>query len=174
LAVEKTDATFDVQLVNFPMSRLSSLIYSHSDASRIASKRKSNYLFLQRELRTAPEIRFLSPELSDGVCPWVFPVFIGKIQDACAALRKEGIPAINWEGVRPASLPRDLFPDADFLYRNLVFLPVHQNLTENDLLLMAQAVKRVMKTPVSATSATVYPEPAAGDPVKAGSGKILR
>ncbi len=174
LAVEKTDAAFDIELVNSAMSRLSSVVYNHSDVSRIASARKSNYLFLQRELRSVPGIRFLSADLPEGVCPWVFPVFLDKEPDACGALREQGIPAVNWEGVRPASLPTDLFPDADFLYQNLIFLPVHQNLTENDLLLIAQAVKRVVKSPVSVSSATVYSGSAQCVAIEAGSEKILR
>jgi perosamine synthetase len=157
LAVEKTDAAFDIQLVNLPMSRLSSMIYSHFDTSRIVSQRKANYSFLQRELLSLPGLRFLSAELPIGVCPWVFPVIFNEREDACRALREEGIPARNWEGVRPTDLPNDVFPGVDFLYRNLVFLPVHQDLTAEHLQRIVLAVKQVLEAPAPASA----PAPAA-------------
>src|SRR5277367_498651 len=133
LTTEKTDAAFDLQLVNLSMSGLSSLLYAHFDASKIEAQRRANFAFLRRELSSLPGLRFLYSELPAGVCPWVFPVIFGEQQDACQALRAEHIPASNWGGVRPLDLPLGAFPDADFLYRNLVFLPVHQNLTTEDL-----------------------------------------
>jgi len=54
-----------------------------------------------------------------------------------------GIPAIAWDGVRPAGIFPDEFPRADFLYDNLVMLPVHQSLRRRDLELIAESVERV-------------------------------
>jgi dTDP-4-amino-4,6-dideoxygalactose transaminase len=49
------------------------------------------------------------------------------------SLRERGIPAATWGGVRPQGLDPKQFADADFLYDNLVFLPVHQDLTSDSL-----------------------------------------
>jgi dTDP-4-amino-4,6-dideoxygalactose transaminase len=48
-------------------------------------------------------------------------------------LRTKGIQATTWGGVVHPSCPMISFPDADHLNRNLVMLPVHQSLTEDDL-----------------------------------------
>jgi perosamine synthetase len=143
LKVEKTDATFNRDLVNQPMSRMSRMIFNLSDAPAIAARRKSNYLFLQKELAGIDTLEFLMKELPADVCPWVLPLFFKQRTDACAVLRAKGIPATTWDGVRPADLQNALFPDADFLYKNLVFLPVHQCLTEQDLQQIVKAVKEV-------------------------------
>jgi dTDP-4-amino-4,6-dideoxygalactose transaminase len=143
--VEKTDASFDHRLVNHPISRLSRMILSHSDMSQIVESRRANYLFLQQELAKVDGLRFLVTELPFGVCPWVFPIFFDGRPDACSALREEGIPAVTWEGVIPAGFPEKLFPDADFLYRSLIFLPVHQSLASEDLRRIVQVAKRVSR-----------------------------
>jgi dTDP-4-amino-4,6-dideoxygalactose transaminase len=127
------------------MSRLSRLIYKHFNASAIVTKRRANYLFLQGELRGVEGIRFLVPELPVGICPWVFPLFLEPGVEACAALRELGIPAVTWNGVRPLDFESASFPDADFLYNNLVFLPVHQDLSAEDMRQIVQTVLRVLQ-----------------------------
>jgi perosamine synthetase len=145
LAAEKTDATFDAQLVNLPMSRWSSMLYLRFDTPEIVKQRRVNYEFLRRELASLPGVRFFG-ELPETVCPWVLPVFLSEQPDACQALRAEQLPAANWEGVRPTDLPQGAYPDADFLYRHLIFLPVHQDLAIEDLQRIVQAVTRVSKS----------------------------
>lgn len=174
LAVEKTDATFDIRLVNSPISRLSAMVYAHSDASEAVNKRKTNYQFLQKELLTLPRIRLLFPELPDGTCPWVFPVVFDGLEDACRKLRYAGIPAVDWQGVRPRDLPLDAFPDADWLYKNVVFLPVHQNLTAKDLLLITRVVKQVVQSAGSVLPETLHPEPSADVTASERSAETLR
>jgi len=72
-------------------------------------------------------LRFLVPELPTGVCPWVFPLFFDERHGACRTLRGQGIPTVT--GVRRVGFPTEAFPEseADYLYSDLVFLPVHQN-----------------------------------------------
>jgi dTDP-4-amino-4,6-dideoxygalactose transaminase len=155
VAVQKTDTTFDARLVYQPMSRLSRLVLLHSNASAIAARRRANYIFLQKELSRIEGLRFLVPTLPAGVCPWVFPLFFEELPEACRALRNEGIPAVTWDGVRPAELASGEFGDADFLYPNLVFLPVHQNLSAKDISQIVQAVERVRGSSVGKASCCV-------------------
>jgi len=143
IRVEKTDSTFDPSFINYPMSRLSRMILNHSNALAISEKRRENYLFLQRELGKIPVVRFFTEALPTDVCPWVFPLFIEGEVNACAALRELGIPAVTWDGVRPTGLDWRLFADENFLYSSLIFLPIHQNLTVEDLQRIVDAVRQV-------------------------------
>jgi perosamine synthetase len=143
MTVEKTDATFDASLVNQPMSRLSKIVFRHSDVSAVVAKRRANYLYLQTKLAAEYGLRFLISALPDDICPWVFPLFFDGVPDACSALRDRGLPAVSWDGVRPNGVEWGLFSDADYLYRNLVFLPVHQNLAAEDLEEIIVAVRQI-------------------------------
>src|SRR5262249_52147005 len=95
---------------------------------------------LQQRLRSVSRVRALYRDLPPSTCPWVYPVLFDGLDDAHLSLRKRGIPAVTWGGVRPTILEKGRFAHADFLYENLVFLPVHQNLGERDLDLIAAAV----------------------------------
>jgi perosamine synthetase len=143
-ALDSNSAAFDLDLANQKMSRISGWVRDHSDIPAIVSRRRQNFLFLAQRLRALSGISMLNSSLPENVCPWVFPLFFDGLKDAHLLLQKEGIPAVNWSGVRPPQVDARAFPDADFLYNNLSFLPVHQNLTPAALQTMVDAVNRIL------------------------------
>jgi perosamine synthetase len=145
LNVNPNSSSFDEMMVNFPMSRLSRVLLEHSVVENIVAKRRFNYLYFQHAMTELKGLRPLFENLPSGVCPWVFPVFFDHMSNGHFALRKLGIPAVSWGGVRHPGISSAQFPSADFLYENLIFLPVHQNLRQNDLNLIVEAVKNVLE-----------------------------
>jgi perosamine synthetase len=141
--LDSNRATFDTSLVNQKISRVSSWLRKHSDIPAIAAKRRENFQFLRDRLRTLPHVTLLHPHLPNSTCPWIFPIFLNDVHDAHLRLQNEGIPAVNWAGVRPPAVDSAAFPDAAYLYDNLVFLPVHQDLTPAHLDAIVRAVQKV-------------------------------
>jgi perosamine synthetase len=141
-AGESRTASLDKSLLNQPMSRVSKWLLAHSDREKIAGVRRQNYRFLETGLKSVAGVTPLHGELPPTICPWVFPIFFDGRANGHVALRKKGIPAVAWEGVRPGGVSRADFPSADFLYENLAFLPVHQSLSESDLGRIVEAVKQ--------------------------------
>ena len=137
---------FDQSLVDLPMSRISRWVFRRSDVSAIVAKRRENYAFLMRELSSISGIRMMFPDLGAHHCPWVFPLVFEGIEDAHLTLRARGIPAVTWGGVRHPSVPSGEFPEAEFLYKNLVMLPVHQNLSEADLHAIVQESRLICRS----------------------------
>jgi perosamine synthetase len=135
MRAETSAASFDMQSINWPMSRLSRWTMTHSSIASIIARRRRNYEILRDELSSLTQVRPLFSELPATVCPWVFPVILDDVPDAHLLLRRLGIPAVTWEGVRHSLV------DSDFLYRNLVFLPVHQSLQDRDIMTVAHTVK---------------------------------
>jgi perosamine synthetase len=127
------DLEFDESLVNLPMSRVSRWVFERSDVPSILAKRQENLAFFRREFSSSKGIRLLCGANGTGHSPWVAPLIFEGVENAHLALRARGIPAVTWDGVRHPAVPRGMFPEADFLYENLVMLPVHQNLREEDL-----------------------------------------
>ena len=144
--VNNNSASFSGSLVNQPISRLSRWTLTHSDVPAVIESRRNNYLYLHRELGSLDGISLLFPNLPPGVCPWIFPLFFDEITDAHLALRQKGVPAVTWQGVRQPGICKTVYPDADFLYDNLVFLPVHQSLSEKALGAVVESVKAVRGT----------------------------
>ena len=143
LSVDSNSARFDPEMVDLPITRLSRLILDRSAIGAIAAKRRENYLQLQAEISLIGGIKLLFPDLPAGVCPWVLPLFFEGIPNAHKPLREMGIPAVTWGGVRHPAISRSEFPSSDFLYENLVFLPVHQDLQRKDLEQIVDAIKAV-------------------------------
>jgi len=144
--LDSNRADFDPRLLDQKMSRASRWLLVHSDLAAILSRRRKNYSFLLENLRAVSGITPLHHKLPVDVCPWVFPLCFDGMSDAHLLLQREGIPAVTWGGVRPADVDPAVFPAADFLYDNLVFLPVHQNLGSEALDAIVAAVRRVRGT----------------------------
>lgn len=138
--VDGNSATFDLSLVNQPMTGFSRFILEHSNIPVVVARRRHNFLYLHEHVQRISGLDPLFRDLPQDVCPWVYPLFVRDVPDAHLHLRKLGVPAVTWGGVRVEGLSKEEFPDADFLYSNLVFLPVHQNLSIQDLQCMLNAL----------------------------------
>ncbi len=138
-----SEARFDPGLLRLPMSRLSKWIMAHSDMEAVVERRRDNYFRLAVALRDISGVEMLFPELPAGVCPWTLPLTFERLSYVHKLLRERGIPAVAWDAVRPQELGRTEFHDAEFLYENLFFLPVHQNLEQRHLDEMVSAIKDV-------------------------------
>jgi len=143
MQAETNTVFFDLQAVNWPMSRLSRWTKNHSDIVSIVAARRRNYEMLLEELSCLKHVRPLFSDLPSTVCPWVLPVLFSDLTDAHLLLRRRGIPAVTWGGVRHPATAQDSFTDSDFLYKNLVFLPVHQSLQDRDIVNVARTAKEL-------------------------------
>jgi len=143
LHVNPDSKSFDQRMINCPISRLSRILLEHCLLERVIAKRRTNYCYLCRQLKGVQGVRPLIDNLPAGVCPWVYPIFFEDMPNGQFPLRKLGIPAVSWGGVRPPRIRSTEFPAADFLYENLVFLPLHQDLGTKELDLIIEAVKSV-------------------------------
>ncbi len=113
----------------------------HADFAAITMARRKHFAELFRRLGSIPGVTPLHDHPPDGG-PWVFPVIFEGRYDAHKYIQKLGVPAVAWDGVRPAQLGTG-FPESDFLYHHLVFLPVHQGLDSTHLDLIEEAVCNV-------------------------------
>jgi perosamine synthetase len=142
-SVDSGGMDFDTSTANLPMSRLSRFVFEHSDVDGIVAARRERYAKLSQLLSSNPRVRMLWPTLPDDVCPWILPCFLGDRDDIHVELRRRGIPAATWGGVIP-DLDLSAQPDAEFLYRRLVFLPVHQSVPLKDLERIASEVSSLV------------------------------
>jgi perosamine synthetase len=141
--LESVEDVFMPARAEKPMSFVSRILFSRVDIEYCISRRRANYEFLSAKLGTLKGITLLYPTLPKQACPLFFPLFFESFPNAHLALREKGIPAVTWGGVRPSGLPLSEYPDAAFLYDNLVLLPVHQSLSQWELDAIVEAVTDV-------------------------------
>jgi perosamine synthetase len=142
-AREEDGPWFEPQRIDVPMSRAARWVLAHSDLEAIRRRRREHYERLAERIVGMSGVLSLAPRLDARVCPWVYPLRFENRPKAHLELRAMGIPAVAWDGVRPDGIIPDRFPRADFLYDNLVMLPVHQGLRPRDLDLIADGVERI-------------------------------
>jgi hypothetical protein len=141
---ESASLSFDLGTSGWHMSRLSRWMLTHSHIEKIVATRRQNYEHLLSELSAVRGVRPIFPKLPGAVCPWVLPVVFDGLPGAHLQLRRRGIPAVAWDGVRHSRIARQGFEDADFLYNNLVFLPIHQCLRPRDVARIAAAARELV------------------------------
>lgn len=131
--VEDKGTEFTTQMVDMPMTKISQWIYNHMDFDKIVEIRRRNYSYIVEALVDKQQFGFIHPILCEGICPWVLPIIVHGVNNAHFQLRALGVPAATWDGVKPENINLDEYPDAEYLYKKLIFLPIHQSLNNHNL-----------------------------------------
>jgi perosamine synthetase len=157
---------FREDLARAEMPALCRRILKSSDWQGIIAARRRNYELLGRTLRENALLRKLRPKLPDGACPWAYPVLLRNRARFEHQLRDRGVPLFTFgevlhpllEGTDPATRT-----DAEDLSRQLMLLPVHQNLSAEDVARYADEINRFLggieQTSAELDSAIAAPEP---------------
>jgi dTDP-4-amino-4,6-dideoxygalactose transaminase len=133
---------FDPADAGVGMSGLTELILENLDFDAIVATRRRNWDLLDGWLRdVAPRV---SLELSRGVCPLFYPLLCRDKEAVGAGLLARGIETVDfWREGHPACPPQ-AFPEVEALRRGVLELPLHQDLTPDDMAYVASAVEEVL------------------------------
>lgn len=121
------------ELDNRRMSFLSKRMLDRIDYSQVVEKRRKNYQRLLSMFSDNPNVMPMFRALPPGVCPLVFPVIVQDREKICIELNKQHIHAIPWWAGYHRDLSWNGFEDARFLKDHVVALPIHQDLTEDEV-----------------------------------------
>jgi perosamine synthetase len=123
-----------------PASRATKLLLRRVVRGDEAARRRRNYATLLEALREhVPEpLR----QLHAGASPFVFPVASRSKMGLLLHLHVAGVDCLNLWAVPHPSLDRDRYPGAAKLRAEVVGLPVHHELTDNDLSRVVDEVRR--------------------------------
>lgn len=128
------DFRFATDILSWGIAPLSLRILERIDWTRIAARRRTNYRFLAEALRGIDGCRVLLPTLPEHTCPLYLPVFVQRRPiDVYHHLARQRIYAdVFWEQEHPA-IDWSQFPEARELKRQVLALPVHQDIDEEQL-----------------------------------------
>jgi dTDP-4-amino-4,6-dideoxygalactose transaminase len=122
-----------------PVAAATAYLLPRISGDWVARRRRSNYRRLLRDLGRHVQKPF--DELPDGASPWFFPVETDDKAGLLRQLAARGVSGIDVWSVPHPSLPAEDFPDARRRRSRTVALPVHQELSESDLELIADAAQ---------------------------------
>lgn len=118
------------------------------DLASVSEKRRRNYKLLAKSLVDVSGARPLFTNLVDDVSPYAFPLCVdGGAKPLALALNKAGIPAGLWTIVPPeVAAGGSEFDLTRRLLAEVVALPVHQGLDDEEIDAMAAYVRRTLQT----------------------------
>jgi len=121
------DIGFSLDEVDLAMSPVSQRLLERFDYGEIRRRRVENYRRLTARLAGYAVPVFRSAP--DGVCPLFFPVLVSDKHQTAERLRAHGVDALEFwnDSSEPGS--HEMGPDAQFLRRHVLELPIHQDLT---------------------------------------------
>ena len=121
------DIGFNLDEVDLAMSPVSQRLLERFDYGDIRRRRVENYRRLAERLGgdAVPVFR----ALPDGVCPLFFPVLVDDKHETAERLRARGVDALEFWNDSSEPGGHEMGPDAQFLRRHVLELPIHQDLT---------------------------------------------
>lgn len=131
---------FDRRLVDWGISWMTASILKRLDVPAIASLRQRNFRALADAL--APFARLPIRKLLDGACPPYFPIRVRDKLRFRAALDAQGIETGDFWSV--GYEPPGVFAEVDRLRREVVMVPVHQDLEPRHIDLLIRVIKRAL------------------------------
>jgi dTDP-4-amino-4,6-dideoxygalactose transaminase len=132
----------DASQLDLGASSLVPRLLGHLDGELIAVRRRRNHRLLAAALG---DERTLQPRpLPPRAVPLFFPLLVADKQAALARLDALGIEAVDFWGAGDPDADAQRFPDAAWLRRHVIELPIHQDLDDEAVARVARAVKRVI------------------------------
>lgn len=129
----------DIQKTDIEMSAVCRSLLARFDYASIYETRRRNFLHLQERLNDgAPP---LGKALEDGVCPLFFPLLVPDKRAAARALAERGVGTVElWNYGYPEAEDHTL-PDARFLRRHALEIPIHQDLGASQIDYVADQIR---------------------------------
>ena len=135
------DIGFNLDEVDLAMSPLSGRLLERFDYHVIRQRRVENYRRLAALLR--PDVVQAFPSVPHGVCPLFFPVIVPDKHAAARQLLARGVDALEFWNDSSEPGGHEMGPDAQFLRRHVLELPIHQDLTPKHIDHIARQVNRL-------------------------------
>lgn len=151
-------ALWDPRLLAYGASAWATGLMRFIDPAEIVVRRRRNFMRLVAHLQGHLPLPWT--ELPSGVCPLFLPVMVPDKPRFQRDLERRGVQSVNLWDVAHPSCPADLAAEVAGWRRHCLELPIHQELSPEDIDRIADAVLAVLRI-----------APAEGSPALAASGR---
>jgi dTDP-4-amino-4,6-dideoxygalactose transaminase len=134
------DTGFNPSHVGIGMASWSRRLFTGLDYKTIHRRRRENFLRLQEQL---PHHAAVRADLPPGVCPLFFPLLVANKTQASRSLAQRGVMATELWNEGDPSVAGHEGPDARYLRRHVLELPIHQDITWPHIDYMARQVREL-------------------------------
>ncbi len=120
-----------LQSMEEPLGRMSHWLLKKMPLHEIVRQRRENYGYLADYLKTKKGLVLLQPNLPDGVCPVGLPVLAAGRDKLRNILYRKGIAVRAYWDTLPEEVAQ--FREAQEISRQILVLPVHEDLSKDQL-----------------------------------------
>jgi len=122
-------------------------IFLCSNKPFIKIKRIQNYNYLLSKIKNFKSIELLYPELPEGTVPLNFPVIIksGIREKLYFKLMELGAPTVALYYRLIEEIEPKRFPESYYVSKNILNIPIHQDIKENDIDVFIYKLEQAMK-----------------------------
>lgn len=135
---------YDPKISYWSMSWISKRIIANIKPREVIAKRRGNFQHLLQAFRNIQGAKPLFKQLPEGVCPTVFPIVTDKPFQLCRGLNDHRIGAIEWWSGYHSAICWDEFPEASYLKKHVLALPIHQELSYKEMAYIAKCVQNLL------------------------------
>lgn len=128
LFLRKNDSKISEFNYKVRISEVSLRIAQGLNLEKICLIIRQNYDFWLDELSQRKGLDIIFNDLTDGICPLVFPLLVEDVETFSREMLDKGIPSRLWPPLPKEVLDNVEYPIANYLARHMLTLPVHQNL----------------------------------------------
>jgi len=136
---------YDEKLSNRKMSSVAKYLLNTFDVDDIIIRRRRKFNLFQ-SLITNCDIEPLFKELPEGVCPLCFPIFYKNRNYLQIKLYERNIYTDTWWDGYHKAINWDSYPDACYLKENILTLPIHEGLDDQDITCIAENLIDLIKS----------------------------
>jgi perosamine synthetase len=111
---------------------------------RIVTRRRANYLRLERTLAGLPGCRPLFAQLAAGACPWQLPLLLERPQPVFEHLVRARVPVVRFGETLWPGVDASVCANSALLSQRVLAIPCHQELRDEELDWMAARIREAL------------------------------
>ena len=131
--------------LDWKMSSFSKNLLSRTNREEVVTRRRENFLYLLGQLGSHKSMSPLFKALPDGVCPYFFPLIVRERDKVYQQMNECGIEVFRFWWWKHPLVPEEEDSEAACLRQDLLALPIHQDLTEKELSVVATTLRKFVQ-----------------------------
>ena len=132
-AIAAPEYAMDSRWLGWRSSRVSRFLLRHARIDVLIERRRHHYKALLNAIAGRRDCHPLFPELTDGVVPQVFPLYVNRCLPVFVSLKRQGVPIIRFGEFLDAAVDSDLCPVSVDYSEHVLQFPCHQTLRDEEI-----------------------------------------
>jgi len=128
-----SDYYFDAAFADKAISGMTLRLLRTFSSAAVRERRRENFLRILQMLSGTAGAVPLYADLPEGVCPLWFPVLVDDPGRVCRSLQGKSVNSIAWWSGFHRTFSWEDFPEACYLKKHILALPVHQDLGPQEI-----------------------------------------